>query len=126
MPGWLRWNSHERGGERAGDEARRGPDGEATPRHAREGAGLRSRGLDVGEHALHEGEERLAVGGEGDRALARAAVEEHDAELVLEEADLARQARLGEVEAVGGPGEALLLGHGEGVGELVQLHRFRG
>ena len=46
-----------------------------------------------------------------------------DAELVLEQADLARQAGLGQVQAVGGPGEALLLGDGEGVGELVQLHR---
>jgi hypothetical protein len=28
------------------------------------------------------------------------------------------------VEAGGGPGEALLLGDGEGVGELVELHVF--
>ncbi len=62
------------------------------------------------------------VGRERDGALARAAVEEEDAELVFEQADLARERGLGQVEPVGGPGEALLLGHGQGVGQLVQLH----
>ena len=56
------------------------------------------------------------------RPLAGAAVEEDHAELVLEQADLARERGLGQVEAGGGPGEALLLGHRQGVGQLVQLH----
>ena len=29
-------------------------------------------GLDVGQHPLHEGQQRLAVGGQGDQPLARA------------------------------------------------------
>ena len=73
------------------------------------------------------GQQRLAVGRERDRPLARAPVEEGEAELVLEQADLAAQAGLRQVQAGGGLREALLLGDGEGVGELVQLHggRFR-
>ena len=112
----------EGGRQGARDQAGRGADGETAAGHARERAGLGAGGLDVGQDALHEGEQRLAVGGEGDRALAGAPVEERHAELVLEQADLAAQAGLGQVQAGGGPGEALLLGDGEGVGQLVQLH----
>ena len=71
---------------------------------------------------LVEGEEGGAVGREGDGALARAPVEEHHAQLLLQQADLARQRRLGQVQAGGGAGEAPLLGHRQGVGQLVQLH----
>ncbi len=112
----------ERGRQRAGDEARGGPDGQAAPGHARERAGLGPGGLDVGQDPLHEGEEGGAVGREGDGPLARAPVEEQHPELLLEQADLARQRGLGQVQAGGGAGEALLLGHGQGVGQLVQLH----
>ena len=98
------------------------PTARRPARHARERPGLGAGGLDVGQDPLHEREQRLAVGGEGDRALARARLKRSDAELVLEQADLARQRGLGQMQAVGGPGEALLLGHGQGVGELVQLH----
>ena len=98
------------------------PDGQPAPGHARQRPGLGPGRLDVGQHPLHEGQQGGAVGGEGDPPLARAAVEEHHAELVLEQADLAGQRGLGQVEAGGGPGEALLLGHGQGVGQLVQLH----
>ena len=110
------------GGEHARDEARRGPDGEMAPRHARQRPRLGPGRLDVGQDPLHERQQRAAVGGEGDPALARAAVEEDHPELVLEQADLARQRGLGQVQPVGGPGEALLLGDRQGVGQLVQLH----
>ena len=113
---------HQGRRQRAGDEAGRGPDREPSPGHARNGPRLGSGRLDVGQHALHEGQEGGAVGREGDRALAGSPVEQHHAELVLEEPDLARQRGLGQVQAGGGLGEALLLGHGEGVGQLVQLH----
>ena len=116
---------HQGRRQHAGDEAGRGPDGEAAPGHARQRPRLGAGGLHVGQHPLHEGQQRGAVGREGDRALARAPVEEQHAELVLEQADLARQRGLGQVQAGGGLGEALLLGHGQGVGQLVQLHRFR-
>ena len=111
----------ERRGEHAGDEARRGTDGEMPPGHPRERPRLGPRGLDVGQDPLHEREQGTAIGGEGDPPLTRAPVEEDDAELVLEQADLAGERGLREVEAVSGPGEALLLRHGQGVGQLVQL-----
>ena len=43
---------------------------------------------------------------------------------MFEQPDLARQRGLGQMQAGGGLGEALLLGHGQGVGQLVQLHGF--
>ena len=112
----------QRGRQHAGDEAGGGPHGEPAPGHAREGPGLGAGRLDVGQDTLEEGQERAAVGGEGDQALSRAAVEEEDAELLLEQADLARQRGLGQVQPGRGLGEALLLGHGQDVGQLVQLH----
>ena len=62
------------------------------------------------------------VGRERDRPLARAAVEEENAQFVFEQAHLAREGGLGQVQPVGGPGETPFLGHGQGVGQLVQLH----
>ena len=116
---------HQRGRQRAGDEAGRGPDGQAPPGHARQGPRLGPGGLHVGQDPLHERQEGGAVGREGDRALARAPVEEDHAELVLEQADLARQRGLGQVQAGGGLREALLLGHGQGVGQLVAAASIR-
>ena len=92
------------------------------PGHARQRPRLGPGRLDVGQDPLQEREQRAAVGGQRDPALARAAVEEDHPELVLEHADLARQRGLGQVQPLGGPGEALFLRHGQGVGELVQLH----
>ncbi len=69
-----------------------------------------------------KGQQGGAVGREGDRALARAPVEEHDAELVLEQADLAGERGLRQVQPGGGLREALFLGHGQGIGQLVELH----
>ena len=112
----------ERRGQHARDEAGRGADGEMAPGHARQGPGLGPGGLDVGHDALHERQQGAAVGGEGDPPLPRAPVEEDDAELVLEQADLTGERGLGQVQPGGRPGEALLLRHGQGVGQLVQLH----
>ena len=109
-------------GQRARDETRGRAHGEAAACHTRERPGLGARGLHVGQNPLHEGQQGGAVGGQRDRALAGTAVEEHHAEFVFEQADLARQRGLRQVEASRGLGEALLLGHGEGVGELVELH----
>ena len=113
---------HECRREHAGHEARRGPHRQAAPHHPRQRPRLGPGGLDVGEHPLHEGHERGAVGGQGDPALARAPVEEDDSQLLLQEPDLARQRGLGQVQAVGRPCEAFLFGHRQGVGELVELH----
>ena len=113
-------------GQHAGDEARRGPDGEMRPRampeSARASAPVASTSAST---RCMKGSEGTAVGGEGDPPLARAPVEEHHAELVLEQADLAGQRGLGQMQPGGGPGEALLLGHGQGVGQLVQLHHIQ-
>ena len=122
MPGWLAWNATRAGASALVMRLGVAPDGQAAPRHARQRPRLGPGGLHVGQHPLHEGQQGGAVGREGDRALARAPVEEHHAELVLEQADLARQRGLGQVQPGGGLGEALLLGHGQGVGQLVELH----
>ena len=122
MPGWLVWNATRAGASalvmRLGvaPTARRP---RAMPDSARASA---PGGLHVGQDPLHEGQQGGAVGREGDRPLAGAPVEEQHPELVLEQADLARQRGLGQVQAGGGLGEALLLGHGQGVGQLVELH----
>ena len=112
----------QRRGQRAGDQARRGADGQAATGHARQRPRLGARGLDVGQDPLHERQQRAAVGRQGDRSLTRAPVEQHHTQLLFEEAHLARQRGLGQVQSGRGPGEALLLGHGEGVRQLVQLH----
>ena len=122
MPGWLVWKATSAGASALGDQARRGPDREparAMPERARASAPVASTS---DSDALHEGQEGGAVGREGDRALTGSTVEQHHTELVLEQADLARQRGLGQVQAGGGLGEALLLGHRQGVGQLVQLH----
>ena len=93
-----------------------------APRHARQRPRLGPRGVDVGQDAPHEGHQHVPVGRQRDATLARAAVEEDHAELVLEQPDLTRERRLGQMQPGGGPGEALLLGDGQGVGQLVQLH----
>ena len=113
---------HQRGGQRAGDEAGGGPDGQAPPGHARQRPRLGPGGRHVGQHPLHEGHQRGPVGRERDGALAGTAVEEEHAQLVLEQADLARQRGLGQVQPGGGLREALLLGHGQGVRQLMELH----
>ena len=113
------------GCQHVGDQAGGGPDREPAPGHARQGAGLGPGGLGVGQHALDEGQQRGAVGRGRDQALPGAAVEEQHPQLALEQADLAAERRLGQVQAGGGPGEVLLLGHGEHVGQLVQFHARR-
>ena len=65
-------------------------------------------------------EQRLAGGRELDAA--RGPVEERLPELGLEAADLLRQRRLGDVQAFGGTAEVPLLGHGEEVAQVPQLH----
>jgi hypothetical protein len=49
-------------------------------------------------------------------------LEEGDAELVLEFADLAAERGLGEVEAGGGAGDALLFGDGDKVTYVAEFH----
>ncbi len=76
--------------------------------------------LDLGEDAPRPLGDRLAGVGSDD-APARA-LEELDAELVLEPAHLVRERRLGDVELLGGAGEVAMPGDGLDVPELAQLH----
>jgi hypothetical protein len=86
---------------------------------------------DLGGHAPHAGggrqsgsgldQQPFAGGGEPHRAPA--AVEQLDAEPALEPLHLLAHRRLHDVQAVGRPAEVQLLGDGDEVRELPQLHR---
>jgi hypothetical protein len=76
--------------------------------------------VDLLQGAHREAEEQLAGLG-GDDLLADP-VEERLADLLLELADLVRQGRLGDVHPRRGPGEAEVLGHGDEVAKMPQLH----
>ena len=65
-------------------------------------------------------EEEMAGFGEGDRF--GGAAEEFDAKFFLEIADLAAEGRLGDVEALGGAGDVLFLGHDDEVAEVPEFH----
>ena len=65
-------------------------------------------------------EQRLAGGRELDAA--RGPVEERLPELGLEAADLLRERRLRDVQALGGAAEVPLLGHGDEVAQVPELH----
>ena len=127
MPGWLAWKSTSSRGQDPGDQAGRGADREPSPRPCPlEGPGLGSGGLHVGQHPADERQQGLAVGGQGHRPWPGPRWKSEHAELALEQADLAAQRGLGQLQARGRPGEALLLGHGDATyAELVQLHRHR-
>ena len=65
-------------------------------------------------------EQHLAGGRELDAA--RRPVEQRLAELGLEAPDLLRQRRLGDVQPLGGAAEVPLLGHGDEVAQVPELH----
>src|SRR3954469_15351498 len=60
----------------------------------------------------------------GQRDAAVRAVEEPDAELVLELADLLADGRLGDVEPLPGAAEVQLFGDGDEVPEMAEFHRW--
>ena len=58
----------------------------------------------------------------GEHDLARVALDELDAELALELLDLGRQRRLADEAGLGGPAEVAVLGDGDEVPEIAQVH----
>ena len=102
-------------GRRAGEA-----DGEAAVLAARGAARVLDRGVDGGEDLARALEQHLAGGRELDAA--RGAVEQRLSELGLEAADLLRERRLGDVQAFGGAAEVPLLGDGDEVAQVPELH----
>ena len=84
------------------------------------GAQQRLRGIDLGGHVARGPIEQLALFGE-DQA-ARMPMEQHDAKLFLERADLARDRRLAELQRFTGMGEAAGVRHGLEYAQLVPVH----
>jgi hypothetical protein len=61
--------------------------------------------------------------GLGEREAAAGACEERDAELGLEPADLLGEARLGQMQLLGGGGERAVFRGGQEIGELLERYR---
>jgi hypothetical protein len=111
----------EAGGHRHVAGVRRAP--EAQDVHAAEARDIAQQLVELVEQRAAALEEARASGGDG-HAL-RAAVEQLDPEGALEPADLARQRRLGEVEALRRAAEVPLLGDGDEGPEHLQVHGRR-
>lgn len=69
------------------------------------------------------GEEDAAVRGEAQALLA--ALEQGQAQVLLQLGDLPAQWRLGDVQAIGGPADVFLLGHGHEIAKLSQVKHVR-
>ena len=76
--------------------------------------------VDLARHVAGRAVEQLALLGQ-DQA-AGMAVEQHDAKLLLERADLARDRRLAELQPLAGMGETAGIGHGLKDPQLVPVH----
>src|SRR3954453_18643874 len=79
-------------------------------------------GVGGAQHAARLLEQCSARRGQRDAAVR--AVEEPDAELVLELADLLADGRLGDVEPLPGAAEVQLFGDGDEVPEMAEFHRW--
>src|SRR3954463_5030283 len=76
-----------------------------------------------GKHAFGIDEKGAALLGEINAAFG--AVEQANAEFLFEIENLARERRLGQMEAFSGPGEVELLGHRDEIPHMAQLHTPR-
>ena len=94
------------------------------PRHRPRAVAQHAQALvDLAQRLGRVADEVLAGFGQHD-ALADA-VEQRAADLLLELADLVRQRRLRDVNALGGAGEAQALGERREIAEVAELHRAR-
>ena len=110
------------GGRKERDRERwRRTDREAPATHVGELADPPGGAVDVGEHTPRPRQERLA--GRRERDVAGHAMEEWSAELLFEHPDRTRHRRLGHAQAACGFGEVPLLGDGDEVAKLMELHR---
>src|SRR6185312_3766264 len=99
---------------------RRDPEADAANQPRREIAAGRSRSLRGHQRGARPVEEELA--GLGQIHAARVALEQTDAELALEPADLRRQSGLGDPELLGRAREAALLRDRDEVSKVTELH----
>ena len=112
-------------GHDVGEQVRR-EGGEQAEAH---GAGLGVLGVAgdaadrVGLPEDHPGPLDHPLAGVGQEDVARAPLDEGDAELLLELHDLGRQRRLADEARLGGPAEMAVVGHGDQVLEIAQVHR---
>jgi hypothetical protein len=111
--------------QKCGDDAlhrlRRRADPKAPGRSSREGPCPFAHCIGPGQHVSTPFQELLTFGGEPDSATD--AVEEADAELGLEVADLSRERRLADVDPKRGLRHARRFGDADEVPEMPQLHR---
>ena len=77
----------------------------------------------VGLAEDHPGPLHDLLAGVGEQDVARAALDERDAELLLQLLDLRRQRRLADEARLGRPAEVAVVGHGDQVLEVAQVHR---
>ena len=83
---------------------------------------LRAGGVDLGQDPASAGDKRPAR--LGDRDFARGPLDQGQAHLLLEPADLLRQRRLGDVLARRGPCEVLLVSERDEVAQLSKFHKL--
>jgi hypothetical protein len=112
------------GGEQRGQVEAPGrphrPDHDAAGADAGQLGQLGGGGVDLGQRAPRPRHQQFTGGGQRD--VARGAVDQRHADLVLEPPDLLGERRLGDVEPRGSPREVALVGERDEVAQLAQLH----
>jgi hypothetical protein len=107
-------------GDQAGGEAGRGTEPHPAAAQPDQLLHLAAGGLDVGEDAARDRQQRGTGRGERDRAAG--AVEQRGADVALQAVDLLAQRGLGDAEVGRRACEVTLIGDGDEVQELLELH----
>ena len=97
------------------------PDHHVAGAHAGERLHLGVGRVHLGEDPARAGDQRLT--GLGDRHPPRGALDQGEAELLLEPADLLRERGLGDVLASRRAGEVLFVGERDEIAQLAKLHK---
>jgi hypothetical protein len=101
-------------------QRRREADAQLPHLAARDALQLLRQRLRGREQRARTGQQRVA--GIGERHRTPRALEQPHAQLRLQRADLLAQRRLGDVQALGGAREVQLLGDGDEIAQVTQLH----